>query len=78
MADGPARNAAAVTPHDTNPINRCDALYVGGAGSVTLRTDDDDGDVLFTAVPAGSVLPVRAKYVRLTGTTATGIVALYL
>lgn len=78
MADGPARNAAAITPHDTNALNRCDSLYVGGAGNITLRTNDDDGDVLFTAVPAGSILPVGAKFVRATGTTATGIVALYL
>jgi hypothetical protein len=74
---GPAQNAAAVTPHDTNAIAPARALYVGGAGNITLRTNDDDSDVLFTAVPAGSILPVRAKYVRATGTTATAIIALY-
>lgn len=74
---GPFREALAVSPHDTNAISRCRALYVGGAGNVTLRTNDDDGDVLFTGVPAGSVLPIGAKYVRATGTTATAIVALY-
>lgn len=73
---GPAKNAVAVTPHDTNAIASCRALYVGGAGNVTLRTNDDDADVLFTAVPAGSILPVRVRYVRATGTTATAIVAL--
>lgn len=72
-----ARNAIAVTPHDTNGIARCRALYVGGAGNVTVRTNDDNADVLFTAVPAGSILPVSVKYVRSTGTTATAIVALY-
>lgn len=76
---GPARDAIAVTPHDTNVIagGRCRALYVGGAGNVTLRTNDDDGDVAFVGVTAGSILPVYAKYVRSTGTTATNIVALY-
>lgn len=78
MADsGSAQNAVAVTPHDTNAIASCVALYVGGAGNITLRTNDDDSDVLFTGVTAGSILPIRARYVRATGTTATAIVALY-
>jgi len=74
----PARNAAAVTPHATNPLaNVSKGLYVGGAGDITCRLVDDTSDVVFTAVPAGAVLPIRVAYVRATGTTATNIVALF-
>lgn len=78
MADaGPANDAKAVTPHDTNTIAPCRSLFIGGAGNITLSTGSDDSDVLFTGVTAGMILPVRASAVRATGTTATNIVALY-
>lgn len=72
--------AAAVTPHDTNTINCTRGLYVGGAGDVKVSMADDakgDATVTFTAVPAGSLLPIQVKRVFSTGTTATAIVALY-
>lgn len=77
MDIGSARNAVAVTPHDTNSITTARALYVGVGGDITLRTRDDGVDVLFKAVPSGVILPVVTKYVRATGTTATNILALY-
>jgi len=67
-------NAVAVTPHDTNP-NDFDALYIGGAGNVTVVTEGNQ-TTLFTAVPVGAVLYVRVKQVKATGTTATAIVGL--
>lgn len=74
----PARNASAVTPHDTNALaNVTKGLYVGVTGNITCRLVDDSADVVFTAVPAGAVLPIRVAYVRATGTTASNIVALY-
>lgn len=74
---GPARTAAAVVPSDAVPLPRLPkALYVGGSGDVTLRLIDAAADIVLTAVPAGSILPVRARFVRATGTTATAIVAL--
>lgn len=53
----------------------CDAIYVGGAGIVAavLR---DDSVVQFTCV-AGQVLPIQAKRVNSTNTTATLLAALY-
>jgi hypothetical protein len=74
----PARNALAVTPHDTNALaNVSKALYVGGAGNIVVRLADDSADVTFTGVTAGSILPIRASHVRATSTTATSIVNMY-
>ena len=73
----PARNAAAVVPHATDPLpNVSKALYVGGAGDLVVRLVDDSADVTFVGVAAGSIVPIRATFVRDTG-TATNIVNLY-
>lgn len=73
-----ARGAAAVTPHDTNAIRAgAVALYVGGAGALVVRMRGEGSDTTFAAVPAGTTLPIQATHVRLTGTAATSIVALY-
>lgn len=75
--DFSARNATAVTPHDTNALNPIpNRLYVGGTGTVILRARGDGADTTFLGVPAGAILPVQAQYVRATGTTATGIIGL--
>ncbi len=76
-SNAPARNARAVTPHDTNVITGgvCRSLYIGGAGAVAVRTADGDS-VTFAAVPVGTVLPIQCDIVKSTGTTATNIVAL--
>jgi len=71
------RRAAAITPHDTTNIatGPADAVYVGGAGNVVV-VFENDSTVTMTA-PAGAILPVRAKRVNSTSTTATALVALY-
>jgi len=75
-ANGPYEHAAAVTPHDTNDLPfRTVALWVGGAGDLTFITMHGE-TVALAAVPAGTLLPVRADKVLDTGTTATLIVAL--
>ena len=75
--EAPATDAASVTPSDTAALSAIPkALYVGGAGDITLRPLAGAADVVLKSVPAGAILPVRAKYVRATGTTATAIVAL--
>lgn len=76
---GPANEARAVTPHNTNDLpDGCRALYVGGAGDISLITAFGDGTaVVFVGVPAGTILPVRCRRVRATGTTATNLVALF-
>lgn len=72
-----ARNAVAITAHDTNPINPVPVkVYVGGAGTVIGRAQGSSADVTFLGVPAGTVLPIRFQYIRSTGTTATGLIGL--
>lgn len=68
---------AAIVPHDTNALagGKTAGIYVGVAGDVTVLNDDGTA-VKFKAAPVG-VLPVAAKVVKSTGTTATDLVALY-
>ena len=70
----PAR-AAAVTPSDTTEIFS-NALYVGGAGNVSVVTEGGD-TVTFSGVQAGTTLVIRATKVRATSTTATAIVRMW-
>lgn len=73
----PADNATAVTPSDSADLAfNSRALYVGGAGNLVV-TMAGGGDVTFTAVPAGSILPIRVSRVKATSTTATSIINLY-
>ena len=51
-------------------------LYVGGAGNVVVQLDGDSSTVTFTGVVAGSILPIRARLVASTGTTATSLLGL--
>lgn len=72
----PSSGNFAVAPSDAaNFATPARSLYVGGAGDVVVVAPD--GSVTkFVAVPAGTVLPVRATRVNLTGTTATSIVGM--
>jgi len=72
----PARHAFAVVPHDGDPLAQVPkALWVSGAGTITLRAVESGADVVLT-VGAGQILPIRVSHVRAAGTTATGIVGL--
>lgn len=74
--------AIAITKSDTVDFARvgtavlCDAIYIGGAGVVVV-VFEDDSTASFTCV-AGQTLPVRAKRVNSTNTTATLMIALYM
>ena len=72
-----AAHAAAITPSNTVDLpTPAYAIYVGGAGNITLDTVGGETSVLLTAVPAGTVLTLAVKRVRATGTTATALVAI--
>lgn len=73
----PARGGELVAPSDTTDLPQVSrALYIGQGGDVALTMVD--GHVLtFEAVPGGSLLPIRVSAVAATGTSATGIIALW-
>ena len=74
----PARDAAAVTPHNTNDLDEVTvSLYVGTAGDVKVNMAQTGDAITFPNVQDGSILPVQVTRVYDTGTTASDIVALY-
>ncbi|WP_375290990.1 hypothetical protein [Qipengyuania sp.] len=76
-AEAPSANPYAIVPSDAAPLVATPkALYVGSGGTVVLRTAGGAADVTFANVASGQILPVRAQFVRATGTTAADIVAL--
>lgn len=77
VADAPAFGGAAVTPNDGADLAfAARSFWVGGAGNVQL-TLLDDTVLTFVGATAGSILPVAAKRVWATGTTATNLLALF-
>jgi len=81
-----ASRAALVTPSDTLNIpniaaengrgnNGC-VLYVGSTGNLKVLTAGGD-EILFSGILSGSFLPVQVLRVYATGTTATGVIALW-
>ena len=74
----PCRSSFVITPDNVNELPFVTrAIYVGSAGDITLRLADDTAAVDLKAVPGGTLLPVRARQVYVTGTTATALVGLY-
>lgn len=75
--ESPIRGAAAVTPHDTNPLaTPARALWIGTGDNVRV-THLDGTTAVYSNVPSGFLLPVSATHVVSTSTTATNILALY-
>lgn len=87
-AHWPARLASAIAKSDTLSVGigpgavYAKALWIGGAGDVTVITAGDNSNsgagtpVTFSAVPAGTYLNVQVRAVMATGTTATNMVGL--
>ena len=73
----PARSASTVTPSDGTDLPHVSrAIYVGQTGDVSVVMADGD-QVIFEAVPAGAMLPIRVSGINATGTTAAGILSLW-
>jgi len=68
-------DASAVSPSDTDTFEPS-VIYVGTAGNVKVTTCQGT-DVTFTAVPAGTRLPVRVKRVWQNGTSALNMVRIF-
>ena len=73
--DSCAVNCIAITPADADLAAPVRALYIGGSGNVRIN-DTGGGSVIFYNVPAGVILPVMARRVWSTITTASNIVGL--
>lgn len=66
-----------VVPSDVAAISAPPrAVYVGGAGDITLRLIGSSGDRVYKNVPAGTILPITPQYIRSTGTTATFMIGI--
>lgn len=84
---GPIKGMSAVTPDDDDDIDEgkaCRGLYVTGAGDVVVVFVDDSeatfaaaADSLVPLAAGGGWFPSWIKRVKATGTTATGIKALW-
>ena len=65
-----------ITKSDTTLVN-CRAIYVGGAGDLTISPDLTTAGVVIKAPPVGTVLPIELNSGRvMNATTATLLVAL--
>lgn len=69
-------NAIAVTPSDADTFSQAAAIYCGVAGNVSV-VPAGSGPAVTVAVLAGTMIPFRVAQVRATGTTATGLIAIY-
>lgn len=73
----PFAAAAAITKSDTVPLTYISrGVYVGGAGDLDVIMADGS-EVVFKAVPAGTLLPIQISQLMSTNTTATLCLALY-
>lgn len=77
--------AKVITPHDSNVLTDHNSVptdqfvYVGSTGDVSvIPSGNTDAQIItFTAVPAGSFLPVKCRKVRSTATTASGLIGIF-
>lgn len=74
---GPACANAAITPDDATDLPAVPrAIYVGGGGTVVIvGKDETSDDGIAFICPSGALLPIRARRIKATGTTATNLVA---
>lgn len=74
---GPAQDIVPVTPSDTIDLSTVAvALYIEQGGAVTFTTAK--GTLRTVAIADHAILPVGARRVHATGTTATGIHAMVI
>lgn len=73
----PAESADDIVPSNTDElIHVSRGIYVGVTGNIKIKTLKGS-IVTFVAVPAGTILPVRARQVFVTGTTSSSLIALW-
>jgi hypothetical protein len=72
----PLTRGVAVSVSDTEMTYACRAIFVGGAGNLSLLLMDGTTTLVISGVLAGTLLPIRARAIK-AATTATNIVALW-
>lgn len=73
----PAADCFALNANDSADLPKATkAIYVGVGGDIRIRALDSDSDVTLQGVPSGSILPIRLRALRVTGTTAGNIIGL--
>ena len=76
-----ARGLRSVTPTDNTqlPNGICRAVIATGAGNISIIAADDlmPGGAVIVPFAAGEMKAIHAKSIQATGTTATGIIAIY-
>ena len=77
ISSAPVRFAGAITPHDSTPLPSPAYVYCGLGGDISVVLNGGKNTVVFQSTNAGAVLPVLVDRVNATGTTATGLVAMY-
>jgi hypothetical protein len=76
--NSPYAEAADIAPSDSTDLSTTTrAIYIGGGSGVLVATMKSGATVTFSGLVTGSVLPIRARRVLATGTTATDLVALW-
>jgi hypothetical protein len=73
----PSERCFAIVPDDANDVDHgTKAIFIGVGGDVSLVSVRGEQPVLFRNIPSGSILDVRVRAVKASGTTATDIVGL--
>jgi len=74
VLESPAAGAFAITPgSELDFVTR--GIYVGGDGDINVVMNDDT-DVTFVGLAAGTIYPLQVKEVKSSGTTATDLIGL--
>jgi len=77
--EDPAGRAFAIAANESaNTAHTTRAVYVGEAGNLVVELADmiSGNTVTFTAVPAGTILPIRVRKMR-TSSTANSVIGMY-
>lgn len=73
----PVRAGFAITTSDsTDLVAETRAIYVGSAGDLVAVLASGD-ELTFVGLAGGTVLPIRARRVKATGTSASHLVGLH-
>lgn len=74
--ESPALTGFAATPSDGADLaDVTRAVYVGGSGNISV-VFQSGAEVTLVGVVGGTILPLRVRRIKATGTTATGLVGL--